>query len=227
MKPNIEVVPTALDRLHDALDVIGELTKKCEAIVQKMAALAPIEAAVAIAQQELQVVLDRDAEALSVWVNEGGKGTPPEPNAKQRELAARKLSEARAQLATAGAVKSQLEAERASAASELSRQHEALARVQIDVVGEEAIRSVSHMRKAAAAYLEADYQYRYVMQFLMSRSGPFGSDSPLNVMVGRWVERISKETDLSDAEQAEISRRAQDQTNERLDALMKGQSPRK
>jgi len=192
-----------------------------------MAALAPIDAAVAIAQQDLQAVLDRDAEALSTWVNQGGKGAPPEPNARQREVAARKLSEARTQLATAGAVKAQLEAEHESAASELRRQQEALARVQIDVVGEEAVRSVNLMRKAAAAYLEADYQYRFVMQSLRSRSGPFGSDSPLTVMVGRWIERISKETDISDAEQAEISRRAQEQTNERLGALMKGQSPKK
>lgn len=226
MKPSIEVVPSAFDRLQEVLSVIRELTAKCDAIVQKMAALAPIEAAVAIAQQELQVVLDRDAEALGAWVDQGGKGAPPEPNAKQRELAARKLSEARAQLATAGAVKTQLEAEHESTASELRRQHEALERMQIDVVGEEAMRSVSLMRKAAAAYLEADYQYRFVMQFLRSRSGPFGADSPLTVMVGRWIERISKETDISDAEQEEISRRAQDQTNERLGALMKGQSPK-
>jgi hypothetical protein len=158
-KPKIEAVPMPAQLLREAIAHRDSSATDVNTIRAKADHFAPIEAQVRTAESELNGILSRDAEAMQAWVINGAKGTPPEPDHKAREAAARKLSEAGARLSATGAARSQIDAEVAQAQDRHRAAQQAVQIAESDVLGREFILSAHAMKDAARAYLTTEYHY--------------------------------------------------------------------
>lgn len=224
-KTNIQAVPTSNDRLRAAFAEHDRLNAISSDLMKKIERLAPLEAEVGMARADLQQILQADAEALHSWVSRDAKGAPPDVNAKAREEAGRKLAVAQTRLGAAVCVKNNLEQELVENNSRLTAHKQAVEAAMLDVLGEEALRSVQRMVAASAAYLESEANYQLVIQKLHSFSGSWGSDSPQTVSVGHWMKRIGDANVLPNEKRIEVAQRVREQTEQELQALLRGEDP--
>lgn len=233
-KANVEVVPTAADRLRAAHAKRAELGAVSSEVQQKLEKLAPLEAAVAQARADLEQIEQADTEALRAWIDKGGEGTPPSGNAPAREAAARKLAAAEARLKASRQVKGSLEDQLLAANTELRDFTSSLRGAEIDVIGEEAMRAVEEMRKTSMAILESEAYFLAVRSCLQQlrdsvAGGPHGNDCPPRVArsFSDWLDRISESNKLSNEEREQAARSGYQKAEQVMNQLLAGEDPKK
>lgn len=156
IKPNFEAVPTPADNLRKAIATRDGFAVEVETIRSKTAIFAPIEAEVAAAEAELQMVLQADARAMQEWATAGANGAPPEPQHKVREAAATKVSAARAKLNATGIAKAGFTDEISKANANYSQAQAVVKLAEREVLGQEVIRRAQAMKRAAIDYLNTE-----------------------------------------------------------------------
>lgn len=229
-KANVEVAPTAADRLRAAHAKRAELGAVSSEVQQKLEKLAPVEAAVAQARADLQQIERADADALRAWIDKGGEGTPPGGNTAAREAAARKLASAEARLKASKDVKGSLEDQLLSANTQLRDFAPALRAAEIEVIGEEALRAVEAMRKSVLAMMESEAYFlaaRNCLQQLRdsAASDPYGIDCPPSVArtFSELLDRIFESNKLSDDEREQAARSGYQKAEKVMNQLLAGE----
>jgi len=158
-KTHIEAVPTPAQLLREAIARRQAIAAEITQIEQKLQFITPIQAEEASAQTALNEVLRRDAEAMQAWMNDGAQGPAPEPNRKDRDEAANKLSQANAKMLAAGKVKEQIESEHKDAHRRLAEAQAAIADAETQIMADEFLRSAKALAEAYLAQVKAEAHY--------------------------------------------------------------------
>jgi len=229
-KANIQAVPTALDHLRDALATRDELSSQSNEMAAKIERLAPIEAQVALAQANLQKILDEDADKLRSWADEGAKGEPPAVDSAAREQASRRLADAKARLEAAGQVKGSLTQDMAAISAQLQQHRYVIGNALMEVLGEEALRAIEGMRKTSMAVLESEAAYFAVVEQMRSLRDQMPDDSNGNTSsvarnFGNWLQAMSEANKLSDKERLQTVQDGRARSLARIEKLQSGEDP--
>jgi len=223
---SLQVVPSSNDRLRSELAERDRLASVSADISSQIDKLAPFQAEVAMANAELQNITQRDAEAIQEWIDGGAKGKAPEPNAKAREEAGRKLAAAQAKLSAAANVHSDLEQKLVDNNERIRAHRDRVASAEIDVVAEEVLRLVERARQTSIAVLESEAAYQYASQELRNYMSPsFGVTSPQAPAVSAWLNRINEAYQLTTAEHVEAMQRGRQRAQAVLQQLLSGEDP--
>lgn len=160
-KTKIELVPDSAQRLRDAIKHREEEVARAEEIRVRAERLAPLEAAVAAAESELQGILAADANAIREWADGSENNPPPDQNAAAREEAARKLQGAQSRLQTGRQIEKDIEQQYFAAIGKVKAAGDLVKQAECEALGEELIRACHARREAVENYLAAeDYHGR-------------------------------------------------------------------
>lgn len=229
----ISAAPTAAMKLKQARSKAAVLAQASSDAMEKIAKLAPLEAAVAHARAELQRVEQSDADALRVWVEQGGNGEPPAANASARESAARELASAEAQLRACAPIKGNLEAEIIASNTQLRNFQSVLRSAEVEVLGEGVLRALEDMREATLALVETEACYIAVYGYMQNirdteAGGPYGvmASPAFNAVFNEVLNRINDSAKLTDEERERATRAGNVKAQRVIEQLLADEDPK-
>lgn len=215
-KQNIEAVPTTSQRLRQAIGARESIGREMEDNRARAARLAPLEAELAAANAALQGVLQKDADAMHAWAVDGANDVIPEPNHKAREAAARRVSDAQAKLNSAGMANAQFDAEYLALQERGVEAQNAVKDAQLPIIEEEILHRVQLLKDAARRYLMAEQFYYRGCSAAYELAG-------CDPLLQRAAE-LAKEP-FSASEKVEMFERVRVASEQRLEALLRGDEP--
>jgi hypothetical protein len=232
-KPKIEVVQTARDRLRGAYTKLKSLNATSSELRERIAKLAPLDAAVAGARSELERIEQADSDAMRAWVDRGADGAPPVPNNTGRVDAARKLASAEASLKAVGVAKDSLESQLVAVNVELRDFTPEYRATQIEAIGEEIFLAVEKMRQASIALLESEaYHLGLLAKLRHIRNADAGGhlgasgSAPVNVAFSYTIERIKELNKLSNEERATAAQSGNQKAQQVIGLLLADEDPK-
>ncbi len=225
-KTNTNVAPTSQERLRAALAERNRLGAASSELMKKIARLAPLEAEVAMAQAELDQILQKDADALKAWAQSDAQGTPPDVNAKAREDAARKLANARSRLGAADGAKKGLEQELLDINHQLQAHKFVVDAAEADIVGERALLLAEQLRSMYITCLEMEGEYVWTQHRLKGYlSAPDMTPTAHGPVITAWFERLKSLNSMTNEERLEITDRGGRNGIAELERLLSGADP--
>jgi hypothetical protein len=214
-KTKLEAVPTPAQLLREAIARRNSTVAEIETIRERSKCFAPIEAALSAAQGELNAILQRDAEAMRKWVDEGAHGQPPEPDHNARDAAARKVADASAKLGATGSARQQIESDTRDAHQRHLEALQAVHSAEVDVLAPELLRSAQAMKDAALLYLAAEHHY------FASRTALFDLDAARAQLPGDQAAAIG--APMTVEQDREFAQQRHAKSQQRLAALRSGE----
>lgn len=213
IKPNIEPVPNPASALREAIAIRDDLSNQMADIHAKTAIFAPIEAEVATADADLQMILQADARAMQSWAEGGATGAPPEPAHRAREAATLKVSAARAKLNATGTAKEGFQVEITQTSQKYIIANQGVKNAEREVLIHEVLRRSHAMKKAAIDYLNAETNF---FQVRNAAAGAGGCDAAF-----AQSQEITRA--LTQEDEAALRIETQGRINDYIHALLRGE----
>lgn len=155
MNAQLSAVPSSMDAYREAAKARDAIVANSGELQARIANLQPLQEKRDAAQAEFNRIMADEADALAAWARAGAQGTPPQPDTKTRDKAAKALADAEHTLTAAGAAKAELERELFTVNQNILPAQAAVREAMAAVFGDEWL-AASKRNADALARLEAE-----------------------------------------------------------------------
>ena len=152
----LEAVPTATDRLREAIRVRESEREKLEALATDVRRLQAAQHAEADAVAAFNALVAQDAAALTEWATTGAKGDAPQPDHAKRQQAAQRLAEAQHAAKVEAAARAACETRYLQQQPRFAAAVEAAAEAATEVMAERLLAAQEAHRQALEDYMSAE-----------------------------------------------------------------------
>lgn len=136
-----------LPELKQAMATRDAIAQESAELEERMRRLSESSAARDAARAELDAMASADANALVDWTRAGATGSPPSPDMKAREAAARKLAQAEHALQSANVALKQLEADHLALAARYGAAQEEVKRLRARALAERYLDNMAEQQR--------------------------------------------------------------------------------
>lgn len=142
---------TTLTNLRQAISARDAIAEESAELARRMGRLSELNSARDAARAELDALANADARALTEWTRNGAEGSPPPPDMKAREAAARKLAQAEHALQSGSVALKQLEADHLALAARYETAQAEIKRLRAQVLAERYLDNIAEQQRCTDA----------------------------------------------------------------------------
>lgn len=193
MNAQLSAVPSSMDAYREAAKARDAIVANSGELQARIANLQPLQEKRDTAQAEFDRVMADEAAALAAWAKAGAQGTPPTPDSKARDKAAKALADAEHTLTAAGAAKAELERELFTVNQNILPAQAAVREAMAAVFGDEWLAACKRNADALAR-LEAEHVRLDLLYQGMHGASPGTAGHYSNIERERVVERLNNPT---------------------------------